>query len=50
MWRVGIETTTSWTDERVKTKIKEKNKCGEWGLNQRPLEWMRELGEKQRRK
>ena len=23
-----------------------KNRCGEWGLNRQPLEWMIELGEK----
>ena len=27
-------------------KIKEKIKCGEWGLNPQPLEWMRELEKK----
>ena len=46
MWWVGIEPTTSWMDERVRRKIKEKIKCGEWGLNPQPLELMRELREK----
>ena len=32
-----IEPTTSWIDERVTRKIKEKNKCGERGLNSQPL-------------
>ena len=26
-------------------KIKDKRKCGEWGVNPQPLEWIRELGE-----
>ena len=43
MWRVGIEPTTSWTDERVGRKIKEKIKCGELGFNPQPIEGMREL-------
>ena len=43
---MGIEPTTSLTDERFSTKIKEKIKCGEWGLNPQPLECMRELREK----
>ena len=44
MW--GFEATTSRMDERARRKKKEKIKCGEWGLNLQPLEWMRELGEK----
>ena len=31
---------------KFREKNARKNRCGEWGLNPQPLEWMRELGEK----
>ena len=37
-------------DGGVRRKIKEKNKCGEWGLNPQPFDSMRELGEKIKKK
>ena len=50
MWWVKIEPTTSWIDERVRRKIGEKNKCGEWGLNPQPFPYVRRLIDKLREK
>ena len=49
MSSLGIEPMTSLNEnfiKRIRLKNLRKNRSGEWELNQQPLEWMRDLGEK----